>query len=72
MEARIEIEKPELLEVLKPEALTSVSHAKVYLSENRLVIEVKTDSISDLRAAVNSWLRLVKMCIEIEEVLRNG
>lgn len=60
----------EISSALKPEAETSVSYAKLYLSERGLEIEVSTKTISELRAALNSWLRLVKMCIEIEEVLR--
>ncbi|MDI9646399.1 MAG: KEOPS complex subunit Pcc1 [Archaeoglobales archaeon] len=61
----------EIFSALKPEAETSITYAKLYLSERGLEIELSTKSISDLRAALNSWLRLVKMCIEIEEVLRD-
>ncbi len=71
-EAQICIEADgELLKVLLPEAETSISEAKIYLSGGRLCLRIRADSISDLRAAINSWLRLIKMCMEIEGVLKN-
>ncbi|OYT35520.1 hypothetical protein B6U96_10125 [Archaeoglobales archaeon ex4484_92] len=36
------------------------------------MVEIETNEISDLRAAINSWLRLIKVCIELEEVLDDG
>ncbi|MCS7119072.1 MAG: KEOPS complex subunit Pcc1 [Archaeoglobaceae archaeon] len=67
MKAVIDLEySEEILKALKPEEITSISSAKVYQSGGFLRLEVCANSISDLRAALNSWLRLIKMCKEIE------
>lgn len=67
MNAYIEIECTEdLIKVLKPEEKNAISGAKIYQSEGKLKLEIFADSISDLRAAINSWLRLINMCLEIE------
>lgn len=67
MKAYIEIECDEdVLRALKPEERNSISKAKIYQSEGKLKIEIFANSISDFRAAINSWLRLVNMCLEIE------
>ncbi|MDI9609798.1 MAG: KEOPS complex subunit Pcc1 [Archaeoglobaceae archaeon] len=67
MKAYIEIEcKEDLLRALKPEESNAISKAKIYQSEGKLKIEIFADSISDFRAAINSWLRLINMCLEIE------
>ena len=63
---------PELGKSIQPEIETSISRAKLYQSGERLRLEIEADNVSDLRAAINSWLRLIKMCVEVEEVLRNG
>ncbi|MCS7144224.1 MAG: KEOPS complex subunit Pcc1 [Archaeoglobaceae archaeon] len=70
MKAFIEIESEEdVLRALKPEESNAISKAKIYQSEGKLRIEIFADTISDLRAAVNSWLRLVNMCFEIEVLI---
>ncbi|MCX8172659.1 MAG: KEOPS complex subunit Pcc1 [Archaeoglobaceae archaeon] len=56
----------ELLMALKPEEVTSISRAKIYQSGEKLKIEISANTISDLRASINSWLRLINMCLEIE------
>lgn len=61
----------EIFSSLKPEVDTSISRAKLYQSSGLLKLEIYTEDVSDLRAAVNSWLRLIRMCLEIEEVLGN-
>ncbi len=67
MKAYIELEcDRDLLSVLKPEETNAISEAKIYQSEGKLKLEIVADSISDLRAAINSWLRLINMCLEIE------
>ncbi len=73
MHALIKIECDSIiLDALKPEVGSAISRAKIYQSDSNLVIEIETEDVSDLRAAINSWLRLVKMCVEINEVLKNG
>ncbi len=67
MIATIEIECSEdALKALKPEETNAISKAKIYQSEGKLRIEIFADTISDFRAAINSWLRLINMCLEIE------
>ncbi len=63
---------PHIADVLKPEEAEAISRAKVYQSGKRLLLTIEAESVSDLRAAINSWLRLIKMCVEIEEVLEDG
>lgn len=66
MKAYIEIEcNNELLKALKPEEQNAISKAKIYQSEGKLKIEISAKTISDFRAAINSWLRLINMCLEI-------
>ncbi len=57
---------------IKQEEKEAISRAKVYQSGEKLVLEIEAEDVSDLRAAINSWLRLIKMCVEVEEVLKNG
>lgn len=61
----------DIFKALKPEAETSISYAEIYLLDDKLKIVLRAETISDLRAAANSWLRLIKMCLEVEEVLKN-
>jgi KEOPS complex subunit Pcc1 len=70
MRVEVEIRNDEefikvLFKALKVEEKDSISKAKVYQSDNRLILSIEADDISDLRAAINSWLRLIKMCSEI-------
>ncbi|MEM4540242.1 MAG: KEOPS complex subunit Pcc1 [Archaeoglobaceae archaeon] len=67
MKAYIEIDaNGDLIKALKPEESNAISEAKIYQSEGKLKIEIFAESISDLRASINSWLRLINMCLEIE------
>ncbi|MEM0088395.1 MAG: KEOPS complex subunit Pcc1 [Archaeoglobaceae archaeon] len=67
MRATILVECSEALaNALKPEEMSSISEAKIYQSNGFLKLEISANTISDLRAALNSWLRLIKMCQEIE------
>jgi len=67
MKAYIEIECGEdISKALKPEEINALSKAKVYQSGGKLKLEISADSLSDFRAAINSWLRLINMCLEIE------
>lgn len=70
MKAVIQLELGyEILMALKPEERTTLTKAKIYQSGENLTLEIFADSISDLRAAINSWLRLIKMCSEIEVLI---
>ncbi|MEM0215707.1 MAG: KEOPS complex subunit Pcc1 [Archaeoglobaceae archaeon] len=67
MKAYIEIDaNGDLIKALKPEESNAISEAKIYQSEEKLKIEIFAESISALRASINSWLRLINMCLEIE------
>ncbi len=71
-EVYIEIESDnvkELYKALKVEERDAITHAEVSISEKKLIIIIKADEISDIRAAINSWLRLVKMCEEVCKIL---
>ncbi len=74
MRAEISIEGVDdaIFRSIKPEEKRSISKAKLYQSGEKLVLEIEAEDVSDLRAAINSWLRLIKMCVEVEEVLENG
>ncbi|MFN3384303.1 MAG: KEOPS complex subunit Pcc1 [Archaeoglobaceae archaeon] len=67
MKAMIVLECSEAVaNALEPEEMSSISSAKIYQSDGFVRLEISADTISDLRAALNSWLRLIKMCQEIE------
>lgn len=65
MRARVEVEvKPGVYEVLKPSLRTSPdSRSRVDLSheEGFLVMEIESRDPSSMRAALNTWLRLVNV-----------
>jgi len=44
--------------------------AKIYLEYLQLIIRLEADDITEMRAAINGWLRLIKMCEKILEVLK--
>ena len=50
----------------------SRSKAKIYLTQNKLVIEIEAKDFNALRASVNSYLRLIRVCVETLEVIKNG
>jgi KEOPS complex subunit Pcc1 len=60
-------EEPQIIyDSLKVEGMK----AKIYLDKPQLIIELEADSVTELRAAINGWLRLIKMCEKILEVLK--
>ncbi len=62
----IEEEKAKILyRALKVEERDAISKAKIYLEGGRLMLRLEADELSDLRAAVNAWLRLIKACLEV-------
>jgi KEOPS complex subunit Pcc1 len=44
--------------------------AKIYLESTRLILKLEAEDITEMRAAINGWLRLIKMCEKIIEVLK--
>ena len=77
MRGVIEVEgKAEWLEVLsrvfveKPEERRS--RAKVYLTQGKFVVEIEASDLTALRASVNSYLRLIRSCVETLEVIDDG
>ena len=54
-----------LYKVLKVEERDAISKAKVYLDKGRLMLRLEAEDLSELRAAVNAWLRLIKACLEV-------
>ncbi|WP_457590370.1 KEOPS complex subunit Pcc1 [Geoglobus sp.] len=77
MRGVIEVEgKAEWLEVLsrvfveKPEERRS--RAKVYLTQGKFVVEIEASDLTALRASVNSYLRLIRTCVETLEVIDDG
>jgi len=54
---------------LKVEEDGSRSKAKIYLEQGRLMLTLEAEDLTALRAAVNAWLRFIKVCKEIIEVL---
>ncbi len=54
-----------LYRVLKVEERDAISKAKVYLDGGRLMLRLEAEDLSELRAAVNAWLRLIKACLEV-------
>jgi len=58
--------------VFVDETEESRSKAKIYLTQNKLVIEIEAKDFNALRASVNSYLRLIRVCVETLEVVRNG
>jgi tRNA threonylcarbamoyladenosine modification (KEOPS) complex Pcc1 subunit len=40
------------------------SHSKVFLDDHLIIIQVEADDIPSLRASLNSYLRLFRICID--------
>jgi KEOPS complex subunit Pcc1 len=54
---------------LKVEGKNNKGKAKIYLEQGRLMLTLEANDIAALRAAVNTWLRLIRVCKEVTEVL---
>jgi len=39
--------------------------AKVYLEKGRLMLTLEAEDLAGLRAAVNAWLRFIKVCKDV-------
>ncbi len=77
MKARVEVKgEMELLEIIRrvfvEKTEESRSVAKIYLTQESLVIEIEANDLNALRASLNSHLRLLRACVETLEVVKNG
>ncbi len=48
----------------------SQPNAKLYLDGDTLRLILQADGLSSLRAGVNTWLRLIKVCKDVEESVK--
>ncbi|RLI77032.1 hypothetical protein DRP05_11385 [Archaeoglobales archaeon] len=46
------------------------SKAKLYLAKDRLLLRIEAEDLTALRAAINAWLRLIRMCEEVIDVIK--
>ncbi len=46
------------------------SNAKLYLEEDTLTLLLQAEGLSTLRAGVNTWFRLIKVCKDVEEAVK--
>jgi len=59
-----EIEDVELIyKALKVEEIKT--KAKVYLEGGKLILTLEAEDLTSLRAAVNAWLRFIKVCKDV-------
>ena len=77
MKARIEVkgdrETHEILSsVFVDEVEERRSRAKIYLTPESFVVEIEADDLTALRASVSSHLRLLRVCVETLEVMKDG
>ncbi len=54
-----------IYEALKVEENQAISYTKIYLEGGKLKIRIRAKDLSELRASINSWLRLIKACLEV-------
>jgi KEOPS complex subunit Pcc1 len=63
-----EVDDPErVYEVLAPEALDQVHRSEIQLEtcEGGILLSVESEDVVSLRAALNTWIRLVKIAMEM-------
>ncbi|MDH7596641.1 MAG: KEOPS complex subunit Pcc1 [Methanothrix sp.] len=66
-----ELPDPELVfRALEPELDDELHRGKVAIRavDNGMVLIVEGDDVVSLRAALNTWLRLVRICVEMVEI----
>jgi KEOPS complex subunit Pcc1 len=66
-----EMEDPEkMYQALKPEAEDELhrSQVKLILEENRLRLRIEGSDVVSLRAALNTWIRLIKIATEMVSI----
>lgn len=71
--AEIVFELPDseiVLSALEPELDDDLHRGKVEIrtADNGMVLIVEGDDVVSLRAALNTWLRLVRICVEMVEI----
>jgi KEOPS complex subunit Pcc1 len=67
-ELLLEMEEPEkVYQALKPEAEDEMhrSHVDLALCSRGLSLKIEGDDVVSLRAALNTWIRLVKIAMEM-------
>jgi KEOPS complex subunit Pcc1 len=59
-----------VLNALKPELDDDLHRGRVEIraANNGLLLTVEGDDVVSLRAALNTWLRLVRICVEMVEI----
>ncbi|AGK61886.1 Uncharacterized protein conserved in archaea [Archaeoglobus sulfaticallidus PM70-1] len=45
------------------------SEAKIYLKGGSLILKIEAEDLTSFRASLNSWLRLIRICNEILNVI---
>jgi KEOPS complex subunit Pcc1 len=63
-----EVDDPErVYEALAPEALDQVQRSEIQLEtcEGGILLSVESEDVVSLRAALNTWIRLVKIAMEM-------
>lgn len=66
-----ELPDPEIvISALEPELDDDLHRGKVEIraTDNGMVLVVESDDVVSLRAALNTWLRLVRICVEMVEI----
>lgn len=66
-----EMEDPEkVYQALKPEAEDELhrSHVNLILEENCLRLKIEGSDVVSLRAALNTWIRLIKIATEMVSI----
>ncbi|MDI9616447.1 MAG: KEOPS complex subunit Pcc1 [Methanothrix sp.] len=66
-----ELPDPEIvISALEPELDDDLHRGKVEIraNDNGMVLIVEGDDVVSLRAALNTWLRLVRICVEMVEI----
>jgi len=52
----------------RAEIIFELPDSEVVLNANGLLLTVEGDDVVSLRAALNTWLRLVRICVEMIEI----
>lgn len=63
-----EVDDPErVYEALAPEALDQVQRSEIQLEtcEGGILLSIESEDVVSLRAALNTWIRLVKIAMEM-------
>ncbi len=65
-----------VFDAIAPEMAASIAGSRSALSisktENAVVIQIESCDLASLRAATNSWLRLLMVATEVDELLQKN